>query len=159
MTMTSEQLRALIEQQAPADLTPEECAALREVVRTSPELLRDLAERIQIEEFLTQALGRPPISAKRVLERLARRRAHSIGVRTRYGLLVCGVSLHLQLHQLLNPLEHLHVVLRDHRDTPPALPRPHAPLLRQHRRRVQHYWLLQSPTHLTSRLLLLSLPF
>ena len=89
--MTSEQLRALIEQQAPADLTPEECAALREVVRTSPELLRDLAERIQIEEFLTQALGRPPISAKRVLERLARRRAHTIGVRTRYGLLVCGV--------------------------------------------------------------------
>ncbi|MEX0687406.1 MAG: hypothetical protein WD072_01905, partial [Pirellulales bacterium] len=89
--MTSEQLRALIEQQAPADLTPEECAALREVVRTSPELLRDLAERIQIEEFLTQALGRPPISAERVLERLARRRAHTIGVRTRYGLLVCGV--------------------------------------------------------------------
>lgn len=89
--MTSEQLRQLIEQESPADLTPEECAALREAVRTSPELLRDLAARIQIEEFLTQALGRPPISVERVLERLARRRAHTIGARTRYGLLVCGV--------------------------------------------------------------------
>ncbi|MFM8702810.1 MAG: hypothetical protein ACKOHG_02905, partial [Planctomycetia bacterium] len=61
--MTGEQLRALIQEKAPADLTPEDCAALREAVRTSPELLLELADRIQIEEYLAQALGRPQVSA------------------------------------------------------------------------------------------------
>lgn len=89
--MTGEQLRALIQEKAPADLTPEECAALREAARTSPEVLRELADRIQIEEYLAQALGRPQITAERVLERLARRRARAIGLRTRYGLVVCAV--------------------------------------------------------------------
>jgi len=88
--MTDEQLRALIQDKAPADLTPEECAVLRQAVRTSPEVLRELADRIQIDEYLAQALGRPQISAERVLERLARRRARTAGVRTRYGFLVCA---------------------------------------------------------------------
>jgi outer membrane protein assembly factor BamB len=91
MTMTREQLRALIEEKAPDELTAEECAALREAIRTAPEVLRELADRIQLEEYLAQALGRPHISAERVLERLARRRARTAGLRTRYGLLVCAV--------------------------------------------------------------------
>jgi outer membrane protein assembly factor BamB len=106
MTMTGEQLRALIQEKAPADLTPEDCAALREAVRTSPELLRELADRIQIEEYLAQALGRPQVSAERVLERLARRRADTIGTLTRYGLVVCAV-----VAAILAPL----VMLRDWR--------------------------------------------
>jgi len=92
MTMTREQLRALIEEKAPDELTAEECAALREAMRTRPEVLRELADRIQLEEYLAQALGRPQISAERVLERLARRRVRTAGVRTRYGLLVCAVA-------------------------------------------------------------------
>jgi hypothetical protein len=106
MTMTGEQLRALIHEKAPADLTPEDCAALREAVRTSPELLRELADRIQIEEYLAQALGRPQVSAERVLERLARRRANAIGTLTRYGLVVCAV-----VAAILGPL----VMMRDWR--------------------------------------------
>jgi outer membrane protein assembly factor BamB len=91
MTMTGEQIRALVEDKDPADLTPEECAALREAVRTSPEVLRELADRIQIEEYLARVLGRPQVSVERVLERLARRRAHAIGAQTRYGLVVCAL--------------------------------------------------------------------
>ncbi|MFM9197396.1 MAG: hypothetical protein ACKOWG_16990 [Planctomycetia bacterium] len=104
--MTGEQLRALIQEKAPADLTPEDCAALREAVRTSPELLLELADRIQIEEYLAQALGRPQVSAERVMERLARRRADTIGTLTRYGLVVCAV-----VAAILGPL----VLLRDWR--------------------------------------------
>jgi outer membrane protein assembly factor BamB len=92
MTMTREQLRALIEEKAPDELTADECAALRDAIRTTPEVLRELADRIQLEEYLAQALGRPHISAERVLERLARRRARTAGMRTRYGLVVCAVA-------------------------------------------------------------------
>lgn len=89
--MTHDELRALIQEKAPADLTPEECAALRAAVRKSPDLLREVADRIQIEEYLAQALGRPQVSVERVLARLATRRARAVGVWTRYGLVVCGV--------------------------------------------------------------------
>lgn len=89
--MTDDELRTLILEKAPADLTPEECAALRAAIRRSPRLLRDVADRIRIEEYLTQALGRPQVSAERVLARLAARRARAVGVWTRYGLVVCGV--------------------------------------------------------------------
>ena len=88
--MTDDELRALIQEKAPADLTPEECAALRAAIRKSPDLLREVADRIQIEEYLAQALGRPQVSVERVLERLATRRARAVGVWTRYGLVVCG---------------------------------------------------------------------
>jgi outer membrane protein assembly factor BamB len=91
MKMTDDELRALIQEKAPADLTPEECAALRAAIRTSPDLLREVADRIQIEEYLAQALGRPQVSVERVLARLAARRARAVGVWTRYGLVVCGV--------------------------------------------------------------------
>jgi hypothetical protein len=91
MTMTDEELRAIIREKAPADLTPEECAALRAAIRKSPDLLREVADRIQIEEYLAQALGRPQVSVERVLARLAARRARAVGVWTRYGLVVCGV--------------------------------------------------------------------
>jgi hypothetical protein len=90
MTMTDDELRALIQEKSPADLTPEECAALRAAIRKSPDLLREVADRIQIEEYLAQALGRPQVSVERVLARLAARRGRSIGVWTRYGLVVCG---------------------------------------------------------------------
>jgi outer membrane protein assembly factor BamB len=90
MTMTEDELRALIQEKAPADLTPEECAALRAAFRTSPDLLREVADRIQIEEYLARALGRPQVSVERVLARLAARRARAVGTWTRYGLVVCG---------------------------------------------------------------------
>ncbi len=89
--MTDDELRALIQEKAPADLTPEECAALRAAIRKSPDLLREVADRIQIEEYLAQALGRPQVSVERVLARLAARRARAVGVWTRYGLVVCGI--------------------------------------------------------------------
>ena len=89
--MTGDELRALIQEKAPADLTPEECRLLREAVRTSPELLREIADRIQIEEYLAHALGRPQVSVEQVLARVAARRARAIGVRTKYGILVCAV--------------------------------------------------------------------
>jgi outer membrane protein assembly factor BamB len=88
--MTADQLRALVQQKAAADLTAEECAALRAAIRTSPDLLRELAERIRIDEYLARALGRPQVSAERVLARLAARRSRAVGVWTRYGLAVCG---------------------------------------------------------------------
>ena len=88
--MTEDELRALIQEKAPADLTPEECAALRAAFRTSPDLLREVADRIQIEEYLARALGRPQVSVERVLARLAARRARAVGTWTRYGLVVCG---------------------------------------------------------------------
>jgi outer membrane protein assembly factor BamB len=90
--MTGDELRALIQEKAPADLTPEECRLLREAVRTSPELLREIADRIQIDEYLAHALGRPQISVDQVLARVAARRARAIGVGTRYGLVVCAVA-------------------------------------------------------------------
>jgi outer membrane protein assembly factor BamB len=117
MTMTGEQLRALIQEKAPADLTPEDCAALREAVRTSPAVLRELADRIQIEEYLAQALGRPQVSAERVLERLAHRRAEAIGTLTRYGLVVCAV-----VAAILGPL----VMMRDWRGRPVEVARQEA---------------------------------
>ena len=89
--MTDDELRTLIQEKAPADLTPEECAALRAAIRTSPDLLREVADRIQIDEYLAQALGRPQVSVERVLARLAARRARAVGAWTRYGLVVCGV--------------------------------------------------------------------
>jgi hypothetical protein len=91
MKMTDDELRALIQEKAPADLTPEECAALRTAIRKSPDLLREVADRIQIEEYLAQALGRPQVSVERVLARLAARRTRAVGVWTRYGLVVCGI--------------------------------------------------------------------
>lgn len=89
--MTDNELRALIQEKAPADLTPEECADLRAAIRKSPDLLREMADRIQIEEYLAQALGRPQVSVERVLARLAARRTRAVGVWTRYGLVVCGI--------------------------------------------------------------------
>ena len=89
--MTGDELRALIQEKAPADLTPEECRLLREAVRTSPELLREIADRIQIEEYLAHALGRPQVSVEQVLARVAAKRARAIGVRTKYGIVVCAV--------------------------------------------------------------------
>lgn len=89
--MTGDELRTLIQEKAPADLTPEECRLLREAVRTSPELLREIADRIQIEEYLAHALGRPQVSVEQVLARVAARRARAIGVRTKYGIVVCAV--------------------------------------------------------------------
>ena len=89
--MTNDELRAIISEKAAADLTPEECAALRAAIRKSPDLLREVANRIQIEEYLAQALGRPQVSVERVLARLAARRARAVGVWTRYGLVVCGI--------------------------------------------------------------------
>lgn len=89
--MTDDELRALIQEKPPADLTPEEVAALRAAIRRSPRLLREVADRIQIEAYLAQALGRPQVSVERVLARLAARRERAIGQWTRYGLVVCGV--------------------------------------------------------------------
>ncbi|MCE2726122.1 MAG: PQQ-binding-like beta-propeller repeat protein [Planctomycetaceae bacterium] len=89
--MTDDELRKLIEEKSPADLTPEECAALRAAIRRSPQLLRDVADRIEIEEYLARALGRPQVTVERVLARLSARRSWSGGAWTRYGLVVCGV--------------------------------------------------------------------
>ncbi|MEI6634921.1 MAG: PQQ-binding-like beta-propeller repeat protein [Planctomycetota bacterium] len=89
--MTNDELHALIQEKAPADLTPEECRLLREAVRTAPELLREIADRIKIDEYLAHALGRPQVSVEQVLARVAARRARAIGVRTKYGLVVCAV--------------------------------------------------------------------
>jgi outer membrane protein assembly factor BamB len=91
MKMTEDELRTIIQEKAPADLTPEECAALRSAIRTSPQLFREMADRIQIDEYLARALGRPQVSADRVLARLAARRAGAAGRWSRYGLVVCGV--------------------------------------------------------------------
>ena len=73
--MTNDELHALIQEKAPADLTPEECRLLREAVRTAPELLREIADRIKIDEYLAHALGRPQVSVEQVLARVAARRA------------------------------------------------------------------------------------
>jgi hypothetical protein len=108
--MNDDELRTIIQEKAPADLTPEECAALRSAIRTSPQLFREIADRIQIEEYLAQALGRPQVSADRVLARLAARRAGAVGRWSRYGLVVCGVVAAILAGLLAS---------RDWRDRPP----------------------------------------
>lgn len=90
--MTEAELLTLIEEKDPADLTAEEVASLLAAVARSAAVKRAVRERVAFDECLFHALGRPRLSAERILAR-ARSNAPLGGGRGRWLGLALVVAL------------------------------------------------------------------
>jgi len=65
--MTDQELVDLLQQTAPEDLTAEQVELLRGRLAASPELRSVLSERLQMEQYLADALGRGNVSVDQIL--------------------------------------------------------------------------------------------
>ncbi len=90
--LTNEQLIELVQQKAPEELTSEQIELLRERLTTSPELRSALLDRLQLETYLTAALGRCEVSLDEVLSQ-ARNQQASAGWLPWTALALCGLFL------------------------------------------------------------------
>ena len=86
--MTESELLDILRTKNPEELTAQECDALRAAVGTMPELHRECAEWIRLEQYLAHGLGRANISVDTILSRAAAIKGG--GVRTRLGWIVCA---------------------------------------------------------------------
>lgn len=120
--MTESELVALVEEKDPADLTAEEIAALRAAVATSPTVARAVRERVAFDECLFHALGRPNLSAERILARARRDAARGGGRGRGFGLaLAVGVLLGVAALAWLPGRVARRVATRDDAATTPAI--------------------------------------
>lgn len=85
-------LLAMIEEQDPRELGPEECAALLAAARASPAIARACRERIVLEQRLGEVLGHPGLSVDAILARARGRSTGRSGTGSRVAL-VLGLAL------------------------------------------------------------------
>lgn len=71
--MTDAELLAMIDERHPEDFTPAEIAALAEAARRSPRIAQECRDRIDLEQCLHHALGRPRIPVVPLFARAVRR--------------------------------------------------------------------------------------
>ncbi len=67
--MTDQELIELVQQTAAEDLSVEQVEALRQAMLRTPALRDALVERLQMEQYLSHALGRVEVSLDRIFER------------------------------------------------------------------------------------------
>ena len=91
--MTESELLDILRTKNPEELTAQECDALRAAVGTMPELHRECAEWIRLEQYLAHGLGRANISVDTILSRAAAIKGG--GMRTRLGWIVCAALVAL----------------------------------------------------------------
>lgn len=90
MTEADRELMALVQTRAPEELTPGEVARLQAALAHSPALQQALSERLEMEQYLSAALGTSQVSAERVIAAAAKA-AEAPGQRliSLLGLAVC----------------------------------------------------------------------
>lgn len=96
--MTDQELIQLLQDKAPEELSLDEIQLLRERLRHSPELLDTLRGQLQMEEYLSQALGRVAVSADGIYAAAA---VHAAGRRHVLAILGWTSSLGLGIVVLL----------------------------------------------------------
>src|SRR5271163_438059 len=74
MTDPDQSLVELLQTKAPEELTPAEIETLRAALAHSPALQQAMAERLEMERYLSAGLGAPSFSADRILAGAGRMR-------------------------------------------------------------------------------------
>ncbi|MCI0357220.1 MAG: PQQ-like beta-propeller repeat protein [Planctomycetaceae bacterium] len=88
--MTDAELIELVEQKTPDELTPDEIECLRARLAESPELRELLIGQLQMETYLTAALGRVNITPQQIVARAQKQpETGSAGVLIVLGVLIC----------------------------------------------------------------------
>ncbi|PQO45072.1 PQQ-binding-like beta-propeller repeat protein [Blastopirellula marina] len=85
--MTDEQLIELVQSHTPAELKLEEIELLRNRIAESPELRRVLIDQLQMEHYLSDALGRLGFSADTLLAKFDRDQRRRRNMRAVWGML------------------------------------------------------------------------
>lgn len=89
--MTDLELLDLIHTKSPDELSVEEIELLRKGIAASPELRREVAERVEMEQYLHHALGRVNLSVDDIITRADQRTAGPASVMSQLGLVACAL--------------------------------------------------------------------